>query len=48
VKGDLIGEGFLFSRDKLVVFDEQVVILNECFSLEIEHGHQSISLIPTI
>jgi hypothetical protein len=39
VQGGLSGEGFFLAGDKLMEFDGQVVILNECFSLEIEYGH---------
>jgi hypothetical protein len=35
VEGDLVGEGFFFAGDKLMVFDLQVVVLNECLTFEI-------------
>ena len=48
VQRDLIGEGFLFSGDKLMVFDLQVVILNECFSLEFQSGHIELCFVIPI
>ena len=39
VQRDLVGEGFFFAGDKLMVFDLQVVVLNESLTLEIECGH---------
>jgi len=35
VQRDLIGEGFFLSGDKLMVFDLEVVVLDESFSFEI-------------
>ena len=38
VQRDLTGEGFFFARDKLMVFDLQVIVLNKRFTFEIEPG----------
>ena len=39
VQADLVRQGLALARDKLVVFDQQMMILNKGLALEIQHGH---------